>query len=201
MVVGHGEIGTALPVDPGTHVIEASAPKKQPWSTKVEVAVKQTDARVTVTLEDAAETAATPPPAAGGVPTNPASPPAAPSTPAETSSGLGSQKTIALVVGAVGIVGLGVGGAFGMVAKSDNDQALQNCRTSTLCTQRGLSLTSDAKNAATFSTVGFGVGAAALVGGVVLWLTAPHAGTTSTGIRATPVVGPSYAGAALGGAW
>jgi hypothetical protein len=200
--VGHGELGTALPVDPGTHVIEANAPKKQPFTIKIEIAAKQADARVTVTLEDAAEASTPPPPGPGGAAsTNPAPLAPASTTPAESSSGLGTQKTIAIVVGAVGIVGLGVGGAFGLVAKSDNDQALQNCRTSTLCSPRGLSLTSDAKNAATFSTVGFGVGAAALVGGVVLWFTAPRSGTATTGVRATPMVGRSYAGAAVGGAW
>jgi hypothetical protein len=198
--VGRGELGTALPVDPGTHLVEATAPKKQPWSTKIDVAAKQSDARVTVALVDAVD--ATPaPPTNGGVEAVPSPSPVAPSTQVDTSSGLGTQKTLAIVVGVAGVVGLGVGGTFGLVAKSDNDQAKENCRTSTFCSPRGLSLTNDAKNAATLSDVAFGVGAAALVGGAALWLTAPRTGPSTSGVRATPVVGPSYAGAAVDAWW
>jgi serine/threonine-protein kinase len=106
---------------------------------------------------------------------------------------------IGLVVGGVGVIGLGVGTVFALQAKSNNDQALQNCRTPTLCSPMGLSLTNDAKNAATAADVAFGVGAAALAAGAVLWLTAPHA--SATGLRAVPVVARSYGGLAIDAAW
>ncbi|MGH7440129.1 MAG: hypothetical protein ACRENE_30935, partial [Polyangiaceae bacterium] len=115
--------------------------------------------------------------------------------------GMGGQKVAALVVGGVGVVGVAVGSILGLIAKSDNDQALQNCRTSTFCSPKGLSLTDDAKSAATVSTVGFAVGAAGLVGGALLWLTAPRSEATATGLRATPVVGPSYGGLAVDALW
>lgn len=60
VAVGHAELGVALPVDPGLHLVEATAPKKKPFSAKVDVAAKQTDAKVTVTLEDEAQAAEPP---------------------------------------------------------------------------------------------------------------------------------------------
>jgi hypothetical protein len=100
-------------------------------------------------------------------------------------------------------VGVALGSVFGLQAKSKNDEALQpqNCRTSSLCTPQGLSLTDDAKSAATISTIAFAAGGAALAAGVVLWLTAPSGGASRTGVRLAPAVGSGYGGVALGGAW
>jgi len=196
--VGHAEFGVPIPVDPGTHVIDATAPNKQPFSGKVDVAPKQANATLTVTLVDAPQAAPTPAPETAPAPAP--SPAPAPVTPEQPSSTWSGQKTVALIVGGVGIVGIGVGSAFGLIAKSKNDQALQNCRTSTLCSQTGLNLTDDAKSAATVSTVAFIAGGVALAGGVVLWLTAPsHA--SSTGLSVSPLVGSSLGGAAVSGTW
>src|SRR5260221_2133416 len=107
--VGHSEFGAALPVDPGTHVVEAIAPKKKPWSAKVDVAPRQTDARATVSLTDEIETA--PPTLAAAAPTlSPTLGPATPSseTPHETSR-WSSQKTVTVVVGGAGVPGPPVG--------------------------------------------------------------------------------------------
>jgi len=198
VAVGHTEFGLAIPVDPGTHVIEASAPKKKGFSVKVDVVAKQTDARVTVTLEDDAEAttppAPVPPPVPGLLPsTPPASPP--------PSSG-SALKTVGVVVGVVGVAGLVVGSVFGVEATSKNQQALepQNCRTSTLCTPYGLSLTSDARNAATISTVGFAAGGALVAGGVVMWLVAPSS-ATKTGVRILPLLSASTAGLSIDAGW
>jgi hypothetical protein len=191
-----GALGSALPIDAGSHVIEATAPEKKPWSATVSVADRQTDARVTVTLEDEPHAVAPPPPpSAGGA--SPAGP--ADTTPPEASKG-STQRIVGIVVGAVGIVGLGVGTGFYFSAKSKNDDALKNCRTSTLCSPTGLTLTSDAKSAATAATVALIVGGAAVAAGAVVWLTAPHAHTGS-GLRVTPAVAQSYGGLTLDGAW
>jgi hypothetical protein len=196
--VGHAEFGVPIPVDPGSHVIDATAPNKQPFSGKVDVAPKQANATLTVTLVDAPQAAPTPTPETAPAPAPAPSPTSG--TPEQPSSTWSGQKTAALIVGGVGLVGIGVGSAFGLIAKSKNDQALQNCRTSTLCSQTGLNLTDDAKSAATVSTVAFIAGGVALAGGVVLWLTAPsHA--SSTGLSVSPLVGSSVGGAAVSGTW
>lgn len=203
--VGHSEFGAALPVDPGAHIVEATAPRKKSWSTKVDVSPRQTDARVTVALADDVETATTPIPssaATGGQP--PAPGPANAVAPVEQpgrASGWSAQRTIGVVAAGAGVVGLAVGSVFGIVAKSKNDEALQpsNCRTPKLCTPTGLALTNDASNAATASTIAFAVGGAAVAAGAVLWLTAPRASTM--GIRATPAIARSYGGFTIDAAW
>jgi hypothetical protein len=199
VAVGHAEFGMAIPIDPGLHVIEASAPKKKAFSAKVEVSPKQTTAQVTLTLEDEPVVAAAPGPTPAPSPAGPA--PGAGDQPPAAAPGSSSQKTIGAIVGGAGLAGVAVGAVFGVVAKSKNDEALQpgNCRTSSYCTPQGLALTNDAKTAATASTIAFGIGAAAVAVGVVLWLTAPSASTL--GVRAMPVVAQSYQGVALDAAW
>lgn len=202
--VGHAEFGVPIPVDPGTHVIDATAPNKQPFEGKVDVAPKQANATLTVTLADAPQGAPAPAPAAATTPAQSAAPAAATAPPPEQpASSWNGQKTAAIVVGGIGIVGIGVGSAFGLIAKSKNDQALENCRTPTLCDQTGLDLTHDAKSAATVSTIAFVAGGVALAGGIVLWLTAPSSSPSSsaTGLRFVPLVGSSLGGGALSGTW
>jgi tetratricopeptide (TPR) repeat protein len=173
VTLGHAEFGVAIPVDPGAHLVEATAPQKKKWTAQLTVAAKDASARVTLALEDNPDAT---PPATTPPPTAPTSepPPATPAAPEQPpSSGGSTQRTIGLVVGAVGLAGVALGSYFGLAAKSKNDDALQNCRTSTLCSSTGLSLTDDAKNDATISTIAFAAGGVALVTGVVLFLTAP----------------------------
>jgi hypothetical protein len=200
--MGHAELGVGIPVDPGRHVIEAKAPEKKPWSSSIDVAARQTDARVTVSLEDEPRpVAVAPPPPAASTP-----PPAPP--PPSGSASTSTQKTIGIVVTATGVVGLALGSFFGLEAMSKNNSALlsKNCPTSTKCfaSGPGLALTSDARTFATASTIAFTAGAVAVVGGGLLWLTAPsppaspHEGAS---LRIVPEVGPSCAGASLHGLW
>jgi hypothetical protein len=195
--VGRAEFGTAIPVDPGVHVVHATAPRKKSFSTTLNVSARQTDARVTVVLEDEPQVVAPLPPS---VP----APMRAhdieqPPPPAVQSAG-SAQRTVGIVLGALGVAGLATGGVFGLIAMSKNNQALQNCRTPTLCNPTGLSLTSDAKNAATVSTVAFIAGGALVAGGLVLWLAAPTS-SARMGVRMAPVLAASYGGVSLDGAF
>jgi hypothetical protein len=188
--LGRAEYGLSIPVDPGRHRVQADAPHKKHWSLEIDVAPKQTDARVTVTLVDDAIGAAPlslPPPVEGGALATPPD--------AEARGGASVQRSAAWVTLGAGVAGVAVGSVFGLMAKSKNDEALQpqNCQTSTLCTRKGLALTDDAKSAATVSTVAFVAGGVALAAGAVLWLTAPSHGA----LRIAPAVG----GAILAGAF
>jgi hypothetical protein len=197
--VGRAEFGVAIPVDPGHHVVEARAPEKKPWSSSIDVAARQTEARVTVTLEDEPKPVAlveTPPPAPVAAPVEAAPPPASNTT----------QRTAGIVVTAAGVAGLALGSFFGLEAMAKNNDALlpRNCPTSTKCYDAGLSLTSDAKTFATASTIAFSVGGAAVLGGAILWLTAPSSSAAPPGsasLRIVPDAAPSYAGALLRGRW
>jgi hypothetical protein len=196
IAIGHAEFGLPIPIDPGTHLVEAHAPKKKAWSSQVDVAPKQADARVTVSLIDDAEAVAAAS-RAPAVSSSAATLPVGAEAPATEAQGGNAQKTISWVVLGVGVVGVGIGTVFGLQAKSKNDEALQpqNCPTSMRCNQNGLSLTDDAKSAATISTIGFVAGGVALAAGAVLWITAPSKG----GVHVAPSMGSTFQGATVAG--
>jgi len=201
VAVGHTEFGLAIPVDPGAHVIEASAPRKKAFSAKVDVVARQTDARVAVTLED--DPSALAPPPVPETSTTTTVPPAASPPPTEPQAlGGTAVKVIGVVVGGVGVAGLALGSVFALDAKSKNDQALQpqNCRTSSLCTQTGLNLTSDARTSAAESTIAFAVGGALVAGGILMWVVAPSS-ATKTGVRVLPLLSASTAGLSIDAGW
>ncbi len=122
-----------------------------------------------------------------------------------------TQRTIGFIAGGVGVLGLGAGAVFGLLAKSKNDEAAsEHCLTETRCDARGVELGDAARTHATISTVTFAVGGALVAGGVVLLLTAPSkkspaAPPAKEGARPTvslrSMVGPNGAGGALEGRW
>jgi hypothetical protein len=169
--LGRGEWGRALPVDPGEHVIEASEPAKRPWSTRLMVRGEgQTSAVVVPLLEEG--------PALDGA-----------------TAGRDRQRVAAVLVGGTGIVGLGTAVALGIAAKSRFDQASADCN-GDHCTAQGVAIRADAVERANVATVVFGVSAAALVGGGVLWFTAP--GATRSGASALQL-GPALGGLVVRG--
>lgn len=163
--VGVAQWGVPVPVDPGTHAIEATAPGKRTWSTRVDATESARTVRAEIpVLEDASSTAA---PGAGTADVEPSQ---------EASSRGRAQRTIALVVGGAGVVGIGIGTVFGIVAKSKLDQSNDgHCHDGNLCDATGVQLRSDSLSAALGSTIAFSVGLAAVAAGAVLWLTAPKA--------------------------
>ncbi|MBI5537413.1 MAG: hypothetical protein HY898_32115 [Deltaproteobacteria bacterium] len=223
-VIGKVLWGTPVPVDPGVHTIEAIAPGKKKWATTVQVAPGAGETKVTVPALEAEGSAPPPvasvpapaassapavvppppPPTATSKPTATAPPPPPP-PPAATSEGKpgSTQRTVGLVVGGVGLVGLGVAGIFTLGAKGKLNDAKEFCSTNTECfDQRGVDLRKDAVNQANFATLIGGVGALALVGGAVLYLTAPSgtpAQTTARSSAPTLAVGPT--GFVLKGVW
>jgi hypothetical protein len=158
-VVDSAEIGTSIPVDPGKHVIEANAPGRQKWYKTIELNADSAQAQVVV-------------PALATVVDNSAS--VTTGSAAQDSGGSGSsQRTVAIVAGAVGVVGLAVGTVYGLQASSKWSDAKKGCTSYPYgCTPDAVSGADDAKKFGTFSTVGFAVGAVGLAAGAVLWFTA-----------------------------
>lgn len=171
------EIGTPSPLDPGTHVIEGSAPGHRTWSARVVLA---SSGNVEVTV----------PPLELVAPGQENTPPPAPA-PADPASS--AQRTVGVLVLGGGIALIGVGAVFGVMAGATNADALASCNTQiepTRCSQRGLDLTDDARTQALLSTIFLVAGGAAVVSGAVLWLTAPvkvapTASATGAGLSAT----------------
>ncbi|MGH7297597.1 MAG: tetratricopeptide repeat protein, partial [Polyangiaceae bacterium] len=121
-------------------------------------------------------------------------PGAAPSSPTspEPPAGESSQRTIGLVVGGAGVVGLVVGSVLGLVAKSSYDHALQTeCGNNPNggCSQQGIADGKSAHGQAAASTVAFVAGGALLATGAVLYFTAPKARVTVGATMATQRTG------------
>lgn len=169
------QLGTPIPVDPGEHVIEATAEGKQPWSTKVDVGTDAAKVEVEIpALQAAADGAG---PATGGDVTIDSG------TPSSSGSG---QRTLGLIVGGVGVVGLGVGTYLGLTAGSDWDDAKAGCDDFPYeCNQAALDARESASSKATLSTIGFIAGGALLATGAILYFTA-SSGETKTAIGVGP---------------
>ncbi len=172
VTVRQNEWRTELPMDPGTHRVTASTLVGGTWS--VRVVVPPEGGVQTVTIPDELI-------GRGDTSGRPVTKQAAPDDderPAEepAPSDGSTQRTIGLVVGGVGVVGLGLGAFFGFRAKSKlDDSNAGHCAANDRCDATGVTLRSDYTSAARFSTVGFIAGGVLLAGGVVLYLTAPRA--------------------------
>jgi hypothetical protein len=166
--MSQAEIGVALPLDPGAHTIEASAPGRKPWSTQVSFTATASSKSVSVPVLDFDPHDAPSPP---------------PTEPESTGT---TQRVLGLAIAGVGVVGLGLGTFMGLRASSKNDDAASHCRDTTHCDEQGLDLDKQAHDAATISTIAFIAGGTALVGGVVLYLTAPRS-RVAVGVRGTNV--------------
>lgn len=125
-----------------------------------------------------------------------------PETPAQP-AGASPQAPIGWAVGALGLVGIGVGTGFGVAAlakKSDFDAA---CPDPQRCTAEGLTLRDEGISAGTVSTVGFVAGGVLAAGGLLLVLTAPSSEapssdrTLATPPRIAIALKPSFAGGQL----
>lgn len=102
-------IGAALPVDPGKHVIEVTAPGREPVRKEITLAE---GAKEELVLEVGPAAALAPPPP----PVSPDPPPPATEPPPARSSGLTGLQIGGLVVGGVGVATLGVSLVTGIVA-------------------------------------------------------------------------------------
>lgn len=192
-VIGNSSLGLAIPIDPGEHLVEASAPGYKPWSAKITVGGSKDLQKVLIpALEKAPE-------AAVGTPGGPAGPGAAasdqPSAPA--SIGSSTQKTAGFVVGGLGVVGLVLGGVFGGLASSKASSAKSDATLcpNKVCTPAGRDAVNSASGMATISTIGFIGGGVALAAGAVLILTAgPSTPKKEATARILPDVGPNGGG-------
>ena len=211
-VVGRGEWGVAIPVDPGPHTVEASAPRHKPWTSTVDVARGASPLVTVPALEDAPAEAGL---AVGsGLTTEPGAAPASTTgapgatepVPAASASSEGSiQRPVAVVAAGLGLVGVALGTVFAIKAKGKYDDSLPFCpRDPNQCTAQGVTMRDDARSAGNVATVFYGIGAAGLVAGGILWFTAPgsHRARDAGADRAARIqVLPSLGGATLQGSF
>ncbi|MFI5308757.1 MAG: type IV pilus biogenesis/stability protein PilW [Polyangiales bacterium] len=164
--VDEAVLGSAIPVDPGEHVISASATGKRSWSTTVTVGEASRVSVAVPILPDEAQAPGAAPGAAAGA-----------TAPTASDSGSGasnsSLRIAAVAVGAVGVIGIGLGIGFGADAMSKWSDAKAHCNPYPYCGAEGQRLGDRAKTSATISTIAFAIGAAGIAGGIVLWVNAP----------------------------
>lgn len=115
------------------------------------------------------------------------------------------RRLIGLSLSGAGVAALGVGAVLGLRARSRWSKVQEDCGGDTdHCQTEGLTSARDelgsARTAARWSSVSFGVGAAFVVTGLVVFFTAPAAERTETAVRLSPMAGPQTIGLTLSGA-
>lgn len=176
--IGNTAFGVPLPVDPGTHRLEVSAPDREPK--QVEVIVHADGATTVVQL----------PSLDAPVPRAESSPaPLPPRDVEDTTEATHPLRSVGLVVAGVGAVGMGVGAYFGGLAKSRLDESNELGCNGAICTSEAAEKRNDARDAGNTSTAFFVAGGALAAGGLALWLFGPaerEQPAVSGGAMATP---------------
>ena len=164
--------GVAIPVDPGKHSLEASAPGKKPWSGSVDVVGEATVAKILIPALDEAPVVVAPPLATA----------AAPAVRDEVDESRGnSQRTWGLIAGGTGLVALGGSLVLGAVANSQYDKSNgPSLCIGDECTTNGTDKRDQASGTAGLATGVFIGGLVLLTAGVALYFTAPRASSRRT---------------------
>lgn len=172
--VGRAELGVGIPVDPGVHTVSATSAGRKPWSTKIGISPRPSSVAVIVPPLERDRAA---------------SEGQAPSAPSDGRV----QRVSGLVVGGLGLAGIGLGTGFSFAAKSSYDDSNAGHCVANRCDETGLALRDDADRQALVATIAMGAGAAAVVGGALLYLTARR----NEALTIAPQVAPSAGGVAL----
>jgi len=192
--MGRAAWGTETPVDPGKIVITAEAPGYKPWTQTVEIKEEGREQITVPVLEEAPKPPEPPPTAA---------PPPSTRGDVVVDEGSPASRTVGLVLGGVGLVGIGVGSYFGVQALSKRSDAEGKCTlgpSGNGCPQDAVDLNHDAKDAARFANLGIGIGLVAVVAGTYLFLDGmPSEPAPSVDVGFTAAPGGGFA--TLRGGW
>jgi hypothetical protein len=168
-------------VDPGEHVIEATAPAKQGWKLRLTVESARADGEgiemplVIPALQAAAgETRVV----------------------TVTKETTNPRRTLGLVIGSVGIVGLGAGLVTGIALLNDKSIAEDRCRP--VCGDPSArDAVATGETLIPINVIAWGVGIAGVSAGAFLLLTSRN--TRKTSARVAPLLGPDFGGASVAG--
>jgi hypothetical protein len=179
--------GRAMPIDPGLHTFHLETADGAILDQEVVVPEGEQNMRIALEFRSPSQ--------------------GAPATRSDASSGTPARataspwKTVGWVLGGAGIVGLGVGAAFGLVAMNDKNDA--KCNDAGQCLPGPLA---DARTAASAADIALVAGAVLFAGGAALVLFAPHASSahepspTAT-VRVAPAVGVAGGSLMVDGTW
>jgi hypothetical protein len=205
--------GSAVPVDPGNHVIEASAPGRKKWSIRVTiVANAAATSAVEVPLLER-ETAPIEPSKLDGE-GDPPQPEVrkeerplpdmngAPSSP-PADGGSGAGRVVGFTLIGVGAAGLAAGAVAGGLAIAAKNASAQYCRPDDTCIQKGIPIRKDAITKATVSTIALIAGGALATGGLLAVVISGTGGSKAgtQALRVVPLVGERAGGMLVEGVW
>lgn len=185
------EWGTAIPVDPGNHVVVArSGEIERVFEASVDTNRTTASIQIDALAPDKPVERAPAQHPAGGVPVASGDADGTPPEAEKSTPHGGGRLWISLGLAGLGAAGLGVGAGFGLAAKSARDQSNDGpCDASDHCTPSGLSLRHDAISDALVSTVAFGVGIAALGACAVVAFVLPRGNGNAVTVSPAPVAG------------
>jgi hypothetical protein len=184
--------GRPIALDPGEHTFTFETAGNAPVEKKLVLREGEKDRHESVEIGPVPTPAVVAPVAVSLPPPAPSPPP------------WGPQKTLAVVSGGVGVVGIGLGIWFGAFASSSQSKEKTDCP-ATGCLNRAQAVEDydTARKDATGSTIAFIAGGTLLAAGAVLWLSAPkdHGPPGAAQVHLAPVVDGRSGRFALGGSF
>jgi hypothetical protein len=168
--------GVEVPVDPGSHTVQAAAPGRAVWSTRL--VVSGDNPRVAVEIPEL-QPGSAPPGTASAV-------------------DAGRRVTPAIwVSGGVATAAIGLGAGMGFAARSLLQESRAGCTPSNVCTDSAYALIERSRRDGNISTAAFAIGGAALVVGVILYLRSP--GERDRPVTLAPAITAGAAGVTIAG--
>jgi serine/threonine-protein kinase len=220
--IGKALWGTAVPLDPGEHHIEASAPGKQPWSVTLQIGAQELSTRnvevpaladvpkpATPAPPPVAPAPAAPPP---GPPTAPAAAPPRPAPgpraaprplpPIPEEPPTSSARVAGYSMIGIGLATAAVGGVLGAVALLDKTDSEAGCRVNNVCLPDAAASRSSAVTMATGSTGALIAGGTSfLVGMIIIIATRPAESIDRQVAVVAPRLSLGLGGASIGGSF
>ena len=190
-----------LQVGVGNHVLSAAADGHRASETSITVAGEDhREVRIVLEALPPPEPVAAPAPLPPAVVQAPVLVAPAPPVPEPTPTRAFPARPLSYALAAAGIAGLAASGLLWWRAVDKHEQAQDACASFRVCPDEALHLQSQAKSAATWSTVTVALGATSLAAGVALYFLFPE--ETVTGhARVTPFLERQAAGLAAGGSF
>ena len=184
--VGTESLGLALPIDPGSHMVEASAPNKLPWKTTFEI---QKDGET-----KSLEIPALPPAPKQVVVEQPL-----PQPPVLVERSRGPSPWIWVTIG-VGVAGFGAMALGGIESLSSWNDRKANCNIGgdpNACNQTGMNADQAARTWALVADIGLGVGAAGAIATIIIAAVGRPKVKEAAHALITPFVSPGVGGFSL----
>lgn len=205
--------GTPVPLDPGEHVVEATAPGKKPWSqtVKLDPASLIATSVVIPTLEAAPKAApvVVESPRVDGPkgvalrvdPVKPATPRVKSGPIVTTRDKMSPLRIVGHSFFGVGLASAAVGGLLGMVTLLKKSDAADNCHANGVCGASGADAMNTAISLSRGANVTLIAGAVSFTTGLVIMLATNPVGADTQVVRVGPLVGSGSGGVVVGGAF